>query len=339
MPEFHILFTSVGRRVSLVRLFRKSLSKQNIPHKLVGVDLSPLAPASRVVDKFYPVPRVDSKEYIPTLLEICKNEGIDLLVPLIDTELPIISRNKEKFKEQETTAMISSPQAIEIAMDKLKTSRFFQSSGLPALPSYDYGDKTWREKLNFPLMLKPAQGSASKGVYKIENEKELEVLASGLPQPIIQPLIKGREYTSDLFIDFQGKVRCVVPRLRIEVRAGEVSKGMTVKNENLISLIKKAGEALPGAFGVINIQAFEDLEGNFYLAEINPRFGGGYPLSYHAGADFPYWLYLMLKARDKFETINTDTWKENLVMLRYDDELIFTADKELLPLIMEQAIK
>jgi len=339
MTKFNVLFTSVGRRVSLVRLFRKSLSEQNIPHKLVGADKSPLAPASKEVDKFYLVPGVDSKEYIPTLLEICKNEEIDLLVPLIDPELPVISRNKEKFKEQATTAMISSPQTIEIAMSKLKTSQFFKNQGLPALPSYHYQEQSWREKLSFPLMLKPDQGSASKGVYKIDNEKELEVLASRISQPIIQPLIKGREYTSDLFIDFQGKVRCVVPRLRIEVRAGEVSKGMTVRNENLISLIKKAGEALPGAFGVINIQAFEDLEGNFYLAEINPRFGGGYPLSYHAGADFPCWLYLMLKERDKFETINTDTWKENLVMLRYDDELIFPADKELLPQIMKQAIK
>ena len=337
MAGFNVLFTSSGRRVSLVRLFRKSFAREKIRARLVGVDLSPLAPTAQVADKFYLAPRVDAPDYIPRLLQICKKERIKLVVPLIDTELLIQARSREAFAQIGAFAMISAPETIELAMDKLKTSDFFQAQGCRAVRTYRLEDPRWKTELKFPLILKPARGSAGIGVHKVNDEAELRVLARGLPEPLVQEYIHGREYTCSIFIDLKGKVRTVLPRLRLEVRGGEVSKGMTVRNKKLIAFVRKAAAALPGAVGALNLQVFEDAHGEFRISELNPRFGGGFPLAYWAGADFPWWLYLMLNKR--LERVKTDRWKAGVIMLRYDDEIIIKASPHQGRRIIAQSVK
>jgi carbamoyl-phosphate synthase large subunit len=131
----------------------------------------------------------------------------------------------------------------------------------------------------------------------------------------------------DVLIDFDGKTRCVVPRLRIETRAGEVSKGMTVKHPGIIAAGKKVAEALPGPVGCITVQCFLTMSGDIVFIEINPRFGGGCPLSFAAGADFPKWIIQMV--RGEIPDIRLDGWQDGLVMLRYD-EGIFVDKKDII---------
>lgn len=170
-------------------------------------------------------------------------------------------------------------------------------------------------------MLKPYKGNSSIGVTKILNADELKFFLRYVPDAIVQEFITGVEYTMDILVDDSGRVRSVVPRRRVETRAGEVSKGITVKNIDLINAGKRVVEALPGAVGCITVQCLLTPGGEIEFIEINPRFGGGIPLSIKAGADFPRWIIEMHSGRES--QIELDGWEDGLVMLRYDDE-IFT---------------
>jgi len=317
--NFNILFTSVGRRVSLVQHFRKALADLELEGKLIGADMLLSAPAMHIVDRKYQVCRVTDKDYIPQLLNICEREDIDLLIPLIDTELLVLAENKERFKEVGTTVLISDPDVIKIAIDKYNTYKFFVENGFATPKVIDIDEALRRDDIEYPLLMKPAKGSASIGVTKIENKQDLEFFRNKIPDPILQEYLVGHEHTLDVLVDFKGRVRCVVPRKRLEVRAGEVSKGMTVKDKRIIETGKKVVEALKGAVGPITVQGFLTSDGEFKLTEINPRFGGGHPLAIAAGADYPRWIIEMMLGRDP--EIELDGWEDGLVMLRYDEAI------------------
>ena len=314
---FNILFTSVGRRVSLVRHFRKVLSDLQLEGKLVGADMSLSAPAMHVVDRRYQVYRVTNEDYIPQLLDICEREDINLLVPLIDTELLVLAENKEKLQEMGTTVLISDPDVIQIAMDKYNTHRFLSENGFATPEVLNVDEALARDDIEYPLVMKPAKGSASIGVTKIESKEDLEFFSGKIKNPILEERLDGCEYTLDVLVDFDSQVRCVVPRKRLEVRAGEVSKGMTVKDKRIIMIGKRVVEALKGALGPITVQGFLTSNDEFKLTEINPRFGGGHPLAIEAGADYPRWIIAMMLGRAP--KISLDGWEDGVVMLRYDE--------------------
>jgi carbamoyl-phosphate synthase large subunit len=323
---FNILFTSVGRRVSLVRHFRKVLSDLQLEGNLVGADVALSAPAMHVVDKKYVVCRVSDKYYIPELLDICRTEDIDLLIPLIDTELLVLAQNKELFEQVSARVLVSTPGAVKIAMDKHNTHRFLTENGFAAPEVFNVDEALARDDIEYPLVMKPAKGSASMGVTVIENKEDLECFKDKITNSILQEYLDGYEHTLDVLVDFNGKVRCVVPRKRLEVRAGEVSKGVTVKDERIIMTGKRVVEALKGALGPITVQGFLTNDGKFKLTEINPRFGGGHPLAIVAGADYPRWIIEMMLGRDS--KIRLDGWEDGVVMLRYD-EAIFTKRQDI----------
>jgi len=323
---FNILFTSVGRRVSLVQHFRDALSELHLVGKLVGADMAASAPALHVVDEKYLVCRVTDQDYIPQLLDICERESIDLLIPLIDTELLVLAENNEKFKEVGTAALVSDPDVIRIAMDKHNTHRFLAENGFATPKVFNVDEALGRDDIEYPLVIKPARGSASIGVTKIGNKEELEFFKDKLNNPILEECLHGSEYTLDVLVDFDEKVRCVVPRKRLEVRAGEVSKGMTVKDKRIIMTGKRVVEALKGVLGPITVQGFLTGDGEFKLTEINPRFGGGHPLAIVAGADYPRWIIEMMLERDP--KIRLDGWEDGVVMLRYD-EAVFTRRQDI----------
>ena len=180
-------------------------------------------------------------------------------------------------------------------------------------------------KVIYPFFLKPACGSSSVGATRIDNRRQLEFFLSCTPDPVLQEFVAGQEYTLDILADFAGRVRCVVPRLRIETRAGEVSKGMTVKNQALIEAGKGVVEALPGAVGCITVQCFLTPEGEIQFIEINPRFGGGFPLAAQAGADFPRWIIEIMLGRNP--QIPLDGWTDGLLMLRFDDAVFVPRER------------
>lgn len=315
--SFNILFTSIGRRVSLVQHFRKMLSGLGLEGKLIGADMLLSAPTMHVVDKKYRVCRVTGEDYIPHLLDICEKEDIDLLIPLIDTELLILAENKERFKEVGTTALISDPDVIRITMDKYNTHEFLTENGFDAPEVINLDEALNRDDIEYPLLMKPARGSAGIGATKIERKEDLKFFKDKITNPILEEYLDGYEHTLDILVDFDGKVRCVVPRKRLEVRAGEVSKGMTVKDKGIIMAGKRVVEALKVALGPITVQGFLTGDGSFKLTEINPRFGGGHPLAIAAGADYPRWIIEMMLGRDP--EIMLDGWEDGLVMLRYDE--------------------
>lgn len=319
MVDFNILFTSAGRRVSLIKAFRESSERLGVRSRIITSDLKKNAPAAFAGDQHELVPRVTSPEYIGMLAEICKRHNVKLVIPLIDTELLLLSKNKEQFQRIGTTILVSSPEVNEICCDKRKTFSFFSSIGIRTPQIFDPHSIFNNPSAHYPFLLKPADGSSSIGVTKIMNSRELRFFIDYIPDAILQEYITGDEYTLDVLVDMQGKALSLVPRLRIETRAGEVSKGMTVKNKRLIDVGRQVVESLPGPTGCLTLQCFLSEKGEIHFIEINPRFGGGYPLSYAAGADFPGMIIQMMINRP-FETA-IDAWQDGLVMMRYDESI------------------
>lgn len=312
----NILFTSSGRRVELINHFKKVYEKLKVEGVIVTADLKDTSPAGKVSDKHILVPRVNADNYISSLLTICEENSISLLIPLIDTELILLSKYKAEFEAIGVKLLVSSLEVHEICNDKNLSTKFFEKAGFDVPYTYNSQQEISEEELDGKLLLKPANGSSGVGVYIIKNREELEFHLKNTNNPILQELIIGDEYTIDVYTDFEGNVLTAVPRLRIETRAGEVSKGKTSRNLLLIEQAKAVVQALPGAMGCITVQCFLTKNNEVKFIEINPRFGGGAPLSLQAGADYAH--YLLEYILGKPISINMDDWKDSLLMLRYD---------------------
>jgi carbamoyl-phosphate synthase large subunit len=315
--EANILFTSSGRRVSLLNMFKEYLGSENITGRIITADFKNNAPTTFVSDQHYVVPRVSDENYVNELVAICIKENIKLIIPLIDTELPLLAEKRSTFEELGIKVLISGSEVIRIGCDKVDTYTFFKENGIPT-PRV-YGDH--ETDYQFPLIVKPRDGSSGLGVTVVNNLHELEFFKTYIKNSMIQDMVRGEEYTVDVMVDFDGNIKTIVPRQRIEIRAGEVSKGITRKDPTIISAVKDVMKKLVGAVGCINLQCFKKENGEISFIEINPRFGGGVPLAIKAGANFPKWtVELMLGMA--FVTADF-SWLDGLTMLRYDDA-IFT---------------
>lgn len=275
-----ILFTSVGRRVELLQAYRESAAKNNINLEIIGTDVLLTAPALLFCDRKIQTPPITNSEYIPFLISYCSENKIDALIPTIDTDLQILSENKNKFNR--TKIIISSADSIKICRDKKLTGIFFQKLGL----KYPMIVDNYRKyNQGFPAFIKPKDGSSSINAYKATDQSELESLAKMVPDYIIQPFIDGTEYTVDVFCDFMGNPIFITPRIRLAVRSGEVLKTKICQDEIIISEIKTIIKSFKPC-GPVTIQLIRHSETKEdYYIEINPRYGGGAPLSMKAGAN------------------------------------------------------
>jgi carbamoyl-phosphate synthase large subunit len=317
--SFNILFTCIGRRVSLLNNFRKAAKELKINATFWGTDCDKLSPAFQLCDKKIIVKPIKHPDYIPDLLRIVKKNRIILVVPTIDTDLEILSEHKVKFSRLGCQVLISEPQVVHICQDKRQTYRFFRKNSFEAPETMSVKTALSRKKLAWPILLKPWDGAAGKGIATVNNRRELSVLSKRIKNCVVQEFIKGTEYTCDVFVDFGGNVRCVVPRRRIEIRAGEVSKGQVVKNKLIMNKAAQLVRRLGAGPGVITVQVILTEDKKIKFIEINPRFGGGAPLAIKAGADFPKWILQQLAGK-KLQ-IRFDGFKNNVVMLRYDAEV------------------
>jgi carbamoyl-phosphate synthase large subunit len=314
-PSCNVLVSSAGRRVELLRSFRAALSSLDVDGKLLASDRSWLASAYHDADLGVVVPGCFEPSFIPAMLELCAAHSVGLVVPTIDTELHVLADHRDEFAEIGTTVAVSGPRTIALAEDKVATNQWFVDHAIPTVPMAGAMDvldgiRPWE----FPGISKPRRGSASVGVALVRDRLELLGLP-GLADRIIQAVAPGQEHTIDVLVGRDGEPRCVVPRRRLEVRAGEVSKAVTVRHGPLIALVTRLVRELPDAFGVLNVQCFVSGD-ELNAIEVNARFGGGFPLALHAGADFPRWLleeHLGLPSTATF-----DQWTDDLVMLRYD---------------------
>jgi len=316
-----ILFTCVGRRVELLQAFRRAAKRAGVRVVLIGADASWLAPAMHLCDRAVLVPGVDRAEYIPSLLEITRRLKVHLLVPLIDHELPVLSKAREQFAQAGCTALISSRRVIQICRDKIRTFAFLTANGIDTPRTWPLAEVLKRKRHRFPYFMKPRRGSASLGSYKITNADELRTLGRRVPQAIVQEFVPGVEHTLDVYAGFDGRPRCVVPRRRLEVRGGEVSKAELVKDPQMIEVGRRVVEALAECVGVVTIQCIVTPSGRIRVIEINPRFGGGVPLAIQAGADFPRWI--MMEYLGRRCRIAMDGYRDHVHMLRYDQS-VFT---------------
>lgn len=276
----NILFTGVGRRIELIQAFRNAALVLNKELKIFGADMTGTAPALAYCDYSRSVVSMKNVGYINNLLEICSNDKIDLLIPTIDTDLLVLSENKEKFENIGTHVMISDPDKIQICRDKNNTSQFFVGCGLHApMPVNNWKDY----KAGYPAFIKPKDGSSSINAYKVNSEEELSVYANQVEDYIVQPFIDGREYTIDIFCDWSGNPISIVPRERLQVRAGEVLKTKIFMDKTMIEEAETLCEGFKPC-GPMTVQLIRDDKGVDWYIEINPRFGGGAPLSMKAGA-------------------------------------------------------
>lgn len=320
----NILITSAGQRVSLVRAFKNELKKTFSSGKVYAVDMNPkLSPACMVSDGYKSVKRVDDESYIDDILAICKEWKIKIIIPTIDTELIFLSINKMKFKNEGIAVIVSNEEFIMSCRDKRQINDFFKQHEIDIPKPFD--------KLNpeFPLFIKPYDGSLSKDVFLIKTKEELTEYHYSNEKLMFMEYIDPScfdEFTIDAYYDKNNELKCVVPRKRIAIRSGEVSKGLTCKNY-LISYIKNKLSRIDGAVGCLTIQFFFNAKTEKVVAiEINPRFGGGYPLSYLAGANYPLWIIKEYLLDEKINFFND--WEDNLLMLRYDDEILVSNYEE-----------
>lgn len=322
----NVMLSAAGRRVALMHLLEQSMADLNIHGGVLATDLHALSPAMQMAREIALVPPYRDPNCLDFLLNLCETYHIRLIVPTIDPELVFYAKHRTAFANVGCQINVSDSSAIDLSFDKLKTHEWLATQDLPrvrqaTLPQVLSGEA----KLDLPVIIKPRRGSSSIGITIARTFEQLQARAHE-SDLLVQSIATGREYTVDVFVDRDGNCRCAVPRRRIETRGGEVSKGVTVRNREVIDLAWQVAQTLPGAYGVMNIQIFHDPTTNqLAVIEINPRFGGGYPLSEEAGAPMTRWL---LEDVLKYPTTSrADMWREGLVMLRYD-AAVFVDAKE-----------
>lgn len=314
-----ILFTGVGRRIELLQAFRNAALVLNKELKIYGVDMAGTAPALFYCDYTRKVVAMKDPGYIQKLVDICTEDHIDLLIPTIDTDLLVLSENKEKFESIGTKVMISAPDKIRICRDKNNTSQFFVDCGLHApMPVND-----WNEyKAGYPAFIKPKDGSSSINAFKVENKEELEVYAGQVENYIVQPFVSGREYTIDIFCDWAGNPISIVPRERLQVRAGEVLKTRIDLDQTMIEEAKILCSAFKPC-GPMTVQLIRDDTGVDWFIEINPRYGGGAPLSMKAGVRSAEAILHLLDG----EAVEQQKLADGTVYSRFDQSVCVTEGK------------
>lgn len=310
----NVLLSSAGRRVGLLRCFREAAPDARI----VAADAALHAPAAQFADAFHLVPRCTDDGFLGSVLGICRRERIRAIVPTIDTELAFYARRRARFAELGVHVACSSPATTEIAADKRLTHAWLRASGFPAVRQTSL-EQAYVEAndWSFPVIVKPARGSASVGLRYVERPADLIALRPNGDDLIVEEIAPGIEYTVHVYVDAQGRCLCAVPCRRLEVRAGEVSKGLTAKRRPLMDLARNIAQTLPGVAGPLNIQIFEDEDGSMRVIEINARFGGGYPLAHQAGARFAHWI--LEEALGRTPEPAFDRWQDDLAMLRFDE--------------------
>ncbi len=284
------------------------------------MDIDPLVPALREADFPYVVPRLTSPDYIPTLVEICRKECVSLVFPLIDPDIAVLAAHRQAIEATGARVAVVSVEAAETTADKWQTIHFFQRLGLPAPRSW-LPDQVSASELVYPAFIKPRRGSAAQHTFKIRNADVHSFFTGYVPDPIIQEYLPGPEITSDVICDLDGELLAVVSRQRIEVRWGEVAKGVTIYEPAITAACVKIAQALP-AIGPITVQCMMK-DGVPHFTEINARLGGGVPLGIAAGVDSPRWL-LARAAGIAVDIPTLGSYQTGLYLTRFDDSFFLT---------------
>jgi len=338
-----LLFTCIGRRVELVQAFRSSAFDSGMNLTIIGIDNSLNAPALVFCDKSFTICRINEESYIPTLIKLCKDNDVDLLIPTIDTDLLILSENRSRFLEINTEVLVSDYKQIQICRDKRKTAEFLKRCCLCTPDTIDDVDLYAG---GFPCFIKPRDGSSSINAFKINSQAELLDRAKIVPDYIIQPFIRGDEFTVDVFCDFLGNPLYIIPRKRLLVRSGEVLVTEICHDEQIELECNQIIKAFKPR-GPLTIQLIRDEKGVDYFIEINPRFGGGCPLSMKSGADIPRTIMQLLSGVPVVDN-SIDSSSDGIIFSRFDQSIAtgdcksiisITNYNELIPIVEQLGVQ
>lgn len=313
----HVLVLTAGRRVELLQCFQRALQVHLPGSRVLATDSCPShSAACQVSDGAFVAPPIGTEEHTDFLLELCAAQGIGVVIPTLDTGLLHLAQARERLAQAGVQLVVSSPALVADCRDKRRTAALFTRLGLDSPALLD------RAALSFPCFVKPYDGSSSIGARRLDRASDVTPAMLANERLMFSELVgpEFREYTVDVFYDAQGRLVCLVPRERLAVRAGEISKGLTRRHFVYDALLKPLSR-LEGARGCVTVQVFGNPDtGEVKGLEINPRFGGGYPLSDAAGATFADWIvreYLLGQSLSFF-----DAWEADLLMLRYDAKVL-----------------
>lgn len=311
----NILILSCGTRNKIVQYFKKTLAGNGT---VVATDMSPYAPALYDADKHYTVPRMTAPGYIDVIFDICKKENISGVLSLIDPELSLLAKHRADFEVLGVTVIGSDFERCERSLDKMEMFRWLSDHGYRCARSYTDKDTFYRDVdagiVDFPVFVKPVRGSASLSISKVTDRETLDFLFSRDDNLMIQEFLKGQEIGADVYIDLiSGEVASIFTKKKLLMRAGETDKAVSFKDEKLFELIVDFAKE-SGFRGQIDIDIF-DINGEYYISEVNPRFGGGYPHAYESGVD--HMKLILRNLRGEVNQPNIGVYEDGLVMMKY----------------------
>lgn len=317
----NILFCSVGRRATLLKDFRKTMQGCG---KLVATDLSPVAPALFFADETYLVPRISDAGYFDRILDICKKSEIKAITTLIDPEIEILSKHRDELLNIGVLPLCPAEWTAKLCFDKYEMFKYLHSKGVRTVLTYNSleGLKEGLEKgeISFPVFMKPISGSGSVGIGKVNNWEEAETkFNDGKFTYIIQELMTGGDCDADVYVDcISHKPVAAFSKKKIESRIGGASKTISFKDQKLFDFIEQVCSVLE-LNGPCDMDFFIK-DGEYYLSEINPRFGGAYLHAYGAGVDFIKLILKNIHGEENASEIGN--YEEDVLMMMYDDVVI-----------------
>ena len=318
----NILVLSVGTRNKIIQYIKRTLTEREGEKKgyVIATDVSDVAPAIYQADKFYLVPRITAEGYIDVIIDICKKEKITAVFSLIDPELSLLAKYQERFADLGITIIGSSYELCEMSLDKMQMFKWLSSRGYKTAKSYIDKETFYTDikngELSYPVFVKPERGRASIAINKAEDKETVEFLCRHSDYLMIQEYLKGQEIGADVYIDMiSGEVVSIFTKKKILMRAGETDKAVSFKDDRLFALIEKfVLEA--GYRGQIDIDIFE-IDGDYYISEVNPRFGGGYPHAYECGCD--HMKLILNNLQGKMNKKNIGAYDEGIYMMKYNE--------------------
>ena len=316
----NVLVLSCGTRNKIIQYFKREL---NGAGKVIATDMSPNAPALYEADVHYIVPRMTAPGYLDVIYDICRKEQVTGVLSLIDPELSLLALHEEEFHALGVTVIGSFYDLCERTLDKWQMFCWLKEHGYACAESYIdreafYGDVK-AGKINYPVFVKPIRGSASIAISKVQDQETVDLLFEHADDLMIQEYLKGHEIGADCYIDMiSGELISVFTKKKLVMRAGETDKSISFKDTELFALIERFVKEA-GFRGQIDIDIFE-CEGKYYISEVNPRFGGGYPHAYEAGAN--HMKYIVNNLQGKVNEPQIGEYESGVIMMKYSEIMI-----------------
>lgn len=309
----NILILSCGTRNKIVQYFRRAIGNSGI---VVATDMQKTAPALYEADKQYIVPRITTDGYIDIILDICKKEKINGVLSLIDPELSLLAKNEDKFRDFGVKVIGSSYELCELSLDKYSMYHWLVEHNYNCAKTFIDFEEFKQKTMEYPVFVKPIRGSASIAIAQAVDERTARFLFEQNENMMIQEFLNGQEIGVDVYIDMiSGEVVSIFAKKKLLMKAGETDKAISFKDDKLFSLVEQF--VLEAGFrGQVDIDIF-DVNGKYYISEVNPRFGGGYPHAYEAGVDHIALILNNLEGCINKKCIGN--YDEGLYMMKYNE--------------------